>query len=165
MLFNKQNLLNLNQNVASLATPVSIRVKALPSRGDFDTYLSSADTEGGNASFDRKIGGYINLPVTESSDNRLLRYRNSMKVGWENYESEIQGTESTAIFKGLLQYHPTDDIFSYVGNRPFNVQRATLTLTTKNKKPIRIDHVYRTYALLYLHDRTQNTFDRPSLRW
>lgn len=134
-MYKQNSLLNLNKNSGFFQTQSSIRVFGAKNRGDFDTILVSGPTfesvQDGKIKTSVEVFDGITekrsiLPVSEASDQKLLRSRSYLKIG-----STTNTDTTTNTFRSVLQFNPQSQIAAVVGENQYYVQSATLFLTPK----------------------------------
>lgn len=121
-MFRSLNFSDLNKYSIGAYAPATVRAFGSPSRGDFTTYITNGSTTNGLEVFDRYLNDYVVLPEEDASEKTVLRARSYIKTG---------SSSSGAQYRGLLKFNIQSDFSSTVGERPFSVQNAVLSLTTK----------------------------------
>lgn len=117
-------------------TPVTLKTTIQESRDEFDTILVQGLSFSVNSDdivrespkiYDERVKDFYSLPYEESDSAIVLRNRSYLAVG-RTAEKEIIGSS----YRSLLVFNPQRQISDIVGDRPYTVQNATLTLSTKD---------------------------------
>ena len=129
---------------------VPVTVKVFGGDGETDTFTTNAPA-GGSLAYDTIVNGFITLPQGEEGE-LLLRNRDYTKTG-------ISGDTE---YRSLFLFHPAVAVAKEIGDSPYGVERAVLTLTAAETTE---DGEYEVLLVPFLSGVDGSaTWTQPSLR-